>query len=63
LRINNVLGDYSAQAHADTFLAKRNAGPGNDLARLKGVRFIAVSDPDGSKPLAETLSRLFPGKT
>ncbi|MGO9121687.1 MAG: phage/plasmid primase, P4 family [Desulfomonilaceae bacterium] len=60
--IHSVLGDYASQAHADTFLAKRNSGPGNDLARLKGVRFVAVSEPDGSRGLAESILKSFTGQ-
>ena len=43
-----VLGDYASQANFNTFLKKKYDGIGNDLARLKGARFItAVEAPEG----------------
>lgn len=39
-----TLGDYAATAAFHTFLAKRDAGPSADLARLVGRRFVSSSE-------------------
>lgn len=49
--IREVLGDYAVGTPVQTFLKKPNAsGPSNDLARLRGARFIAASEfEEGAK--------------
>lgn len=40
-----ILGDYSAMASTDAFLAKKsNGGPNPEIAMLRGVRFIRSSE-------------------
>jgi len=44
----NVLGDYAKAMNYDTLAAKtysNPSGPKEDLARLKGTRFVSVAEP------------------
>jgi putative DNA primase/helicase len=50
----HIMGDYGKKASADSFLKKRNEGPGNDLAGMLGARLVAASEPDSSKWLNES---------
>jgi putative DNA primase/helicase len=49
--VREILGDYAVGTPVTTFLKKPNAsGPSNDLARLRGARFIAASEfEEGAK--------------
>lgn len=51
----NLLGDYSQQADFDTFVTKKNDGPRNDLARLKGARLVAAVEAAQGRQLAENV--------
>jgi len=57
--IREVLGDYARAADASTFVTdKMNAGQSGgaareDLVRLKGARFVFVSEPDENSELRE----------
>ena len=52
--VRALLGDYSTQAAPETFLTKRTDGIPNDLAALTGVRFVAVSETQHGRRLAES---------
>jgi len=49
-----VLGDYARSTDAETLLAKKYAGVGNDVAALKGARFVSTSEIDKGRRLAES---------
>jgi putative DNA primase/helicase len=49
----NLLGDYAQQSDFDTFVTKKNDGPRNDLARLKGARLVAAVEAAQGRYLAE----------
>ncbi len=51
--VRAMLGDLAQQATFDTFLAKRTSGIPNDIARLRGTRFVTASEADSDRPLAE----------
>lgn len=57
-----VLGDYGVQTASNTFLARNFDGPGNEIARLRGARFIACSEPDPGYRLNESLLKQFTGQ-
>lgn len=52
-----LFGDLGTQSAAETFLdgKRSSSGPSGDLARLHGIRFIAASEMDDGKFLAEAL--------
>jgi putative DNA primase/helicase len=57
-----VLGDYAMQTSASTFLMKRgDEGVRNDMARLRGARFVSASEPNESARLDESLLKIATG--
>jgi putative DNA primase/helicase len=58
----NILGDCALQAAADTFLVRKSEGPRNDIARLRGARFVSTSEPDSRKSLDTALMKLITGQ-
>ncbi len=57
----DLLGTYSTQTAADTLMAKRHEGIPNDIARLKGARFVSATESDDGKCLAEGLVKRMTG--
>ncbi len=53
--IRTVLGDYSLRTPAETLLAKRGDSIPNDIARLKGARFVHAAETEDGRRLAEAL--------
>ena len=54
--IRGTLGaDYAMHAETGTFLAQRTDGVRNDLARLRGTRFLTAIEADAGRRLAEAL--------
>lgn len=52
--IAGLLGDHAANAQADSLMAKRdNSGINNDIARLRGARFVSTSETEDGKRFAE----------
>ena len=59
--IMHLLGDYGLSTPVDTFLTKRNDQIPNDVARLKGARFVsAIETPEGRR-LNESLIKAITG--
>jgi putative DNA primase/helicase len=61
--VRAVMGGYARQASADTFMAKRNntAGPGDDIAALRGARFVSAIETETSQNLAEAMIKQLTG--
>jgi putative DNA primase/helicase len=59
--ILSLLGDYARQTPTETLLVKRGGGIPNDVARLKGARFVAAVESEGGRQLAETLVKQLTG--
>lgn len=64
--VREVLGDYARTADSDTFLSagsgKGNAGgPREDLVRLRGSRFVYVTEPDEGSELREGIIKAVTG--
>jgi putative DNA primase/helicase len=58
----DMLGDYAIATPTSTLLRhERSNGIPNDLARLRGARFVYASEPDVSKSLADALIKLLTG--
>jgi putative DNA primase/helicase len=51
--IRALLGDYAARTPAETLLARRDNAIPNDVAKLKGARFVSASETDEGRRLAE----------
>lgn len=59
--LRKMLGDYASQTAADTLMAKRHEGIPNDVARLKGARYVSATETDEGKRLAEGLIKRMTG--
>lgn len=59
--IRALLGDYAMKTPTDTLLAKNDNGIPNDVARLKGARFVAASESDQGRRMAESLVKSMTG--
>ncbi len=53
LALQGLLGDYAMRTPTETLLAKRGDGIPNDVARLKGSRFVYSSEGEDGRRLAE----------
>jgi len=49
-----ALGDYARNTETETILAKRQQGVGNDVAALRGARFVAAAEVEQGRVLAES---------
>jgi len=53
--LQTIFGDYAKTASTDTFLSKRYSGIPNDIAALRGARFVSAAETDADRRLAEAL--------
>jgi P4 family phage/plasmid primase-like protien len=59
--IRRLMGDYAQTASFETFLAKQSETIRNDIARLKGSRFVSASESEKNKHLSEALVKQLTG--
>ena len=59
--ISKVFGKYSMTTLAATIMEKNNTGIPNDVARLKGARFVNALETDENKKLAESVIKTLTG--
>lgn len=59
--IREMLGDYSQQADFSTFLQRRGEGPRNDIARMRGMRFITAVEASGARSFDEEILKQLTG--
>jgi putative DNA primase/helicase len=57
-----ALGDYAMRAPTEMLLTKRSGGVPNDVARLKGARFVSASETEEGRRLAESLVKDLTGQ-
>ncbi len=60
-RIQELLGDYGQSTKAETFMENKSEAIPNALAALDGARFVAISETDSGKRLAEGLVKDYTG--
>jgi putative DNA primase/helicase len=53
--IEYVLGDYAQATRSETLMAREHAGIPNDIAALKGARFVSAIEVEEGKRLAESM--------
>jgi putative DNA primase/helicase len=51
--LRHVLGDYAGQILIESLMTRRSEGIPNDIARLKGLRFVTSSEVEQGHKLAE----------
>ena len=59
--IADMLEGYSQRTPVDTLMAKDTSGVNNDIARLKGSRFVVASEVEEGKRMAESLVKQMTG--
>ena len=59
--IQLLLGDYATRTPTDTFLKKKEGSIPNDVAKLKGARFVWASENERGSRLSESLIKEMTG--
>ncbi len=57
-----ALGDYAMRAPTEMLMVRRTGGVPNDVARLKGARFVTASETEEGRRLAESLVKDLTGQ-
>lgn len=53
--VRELMGDFATRVPTETLMAKRSGGIPNDIARLKGARFVFAAETDEGRRLSEAL--------
>ena len=56
-----LLGDYAIATPTETFMSRKGEQIGNDLARLRGTRFVTTTETEQGKKIAEPLIKQITG--
>ena len=59
--IASALGDYAMSTPTETLLVKHKGAISNDVARLKGARYVTASEAEAEQRLAESLIKQMTG--
>jgi P4 family phage/plasmid primase-like protien len=59
--LRECLGDYAVQSPASALMVKSTSGIPNDIARLRGTRFVATSEVEQGQRFAEALVKQLTG--
>jgi len=59
--IRELMGDYGTATNADTFMTRKRGDPTNDLARLKGARYVSAIETEEDRTLAEAFIKSVTG--
>jgi len=59
--IMNLLGDYSIATPTETFMKRNGEQIGNDIARLRGTRFVTTTEAEQGRRLSEPLIKQITG--
>ena len=60
--LREMLGDYAASTPPETFVGRRDGAIPNDIARLKGMRFVSAAEAEEGKRLSESLVKRMTGR-
>lgn len=60
--IQDLMGDYAENTPAETFMAKKHDGIPNDIARLRGARFVSASETREGRTLNAALVKQVTGQ-
>ena len=60
--VSAALGDYAMRTPTEMLMSKRGGGVPNDVARLKGARFVTASETEEGRRLAESLIKDLTGQ-
>ena len=60
--LHEVLGDYARNTDVETLLVKKYQGVGNDVAALKGARFVSAAEVEKGRRLAESKVKQLTGR-
>ncbi len=60
--LHEVLGDYARNTDVETLLIKKYQGVGNDVAALKGARFVSAAEVEKDRRLAESKVKQLTGR-
>ena len=60
--VSELLQDYSQSTPSSTFMVKSNDSVNNDVARLKGARFVTAIEVEENKRMAEGLIKSMTGE-
>jgi putative DNA primase/helicase len=59
--IMNILGDYATATATETFMKKAGDQTTNDIARLRGIRFVTTTEAEQGRRLSEPLIKKITG--
>ena len=59
--IRDSMNTYAQSASSEAFMQKKNESVNNDIARLKGARFVTAIEMEENKRLAESLIKSMTG--
>ena len=59
--IMNILGDYATATATETFMKKMGDQTTNDIARLRGIRFVTTAEAEQGRRLSEPLIKKITG--
>jgi putative DNA primase/helicase len=60
--LRDVMGDYATNTDTETLLINRYQGVGNDVAALKGARFVSAAEVEQGRRLAESKVKQLTGR-
>ncbi len=60
--LRDALGDYAANTDVETILVRKYAGVGNDVAALRGARFVSSAEVEQGRALAESKIKNLTGR-
>jgi putative DNA primase/helicase len=60
--LRDVMGDYATNTDTETLLMRKYQGVGNDVAALKGARFVSAAEMEQGRRLAESKVKQLTGR-